>query len=331
MIETGANPALIYVFDKTGFLPSTENRGRFSPEEILEIDSAFDEFNEEDHEYALDDYLDDNFENHLDLTIALYVFGNFIERNFVNDRMITGYSRFVSYYLIFRSYRLLRSIWKLSSTNSSEEHYILVRSLFEIYCKLCFVRNSEKRAKKLFDIDYGMAMGDFKYEMKGDKVIRSRIRRISNGEIIDKNISFFTMISHSRIREDLDLFESVYEYLSSFAHSGIRHIFKEFDRSSFLFSVNGGWEDNFGQVAVKFMTGMITAMIMQHMHGLKGVSAFSKRDIEYYCRVAKTMASRSEIEFGSTENELQAFRLLFKRMKRLPSRRSSAWHSSTRS
>lgn len=325
MIQSGMNSALIYVFDKTGFVPSEMNKKKFSPEGRHEIDEAFNEFYEspEDFAYLLEDYSDLEFENNPDMAIPLYIFGNYIDRNFNGSQLRIGFNRIVTFYLVLRSYRIIRSIWKLTFTSSPEEKYILVRSLFENYCKLCFIDGSESRSKLLFEIDYGMAMGDFEFDKKGDRIVRNRIRRISTGEVIQRDISFFKMISYSKIAEDYELFEPTYEFLSSFAHSGIRHIFKDFDQEKFEFVVGGRWEEDLEAIPVRLMTGMVASMIMQKMHHQKGVSAVSKRDIEYYCRVVKLMSYETGVneESGNTENEKKTFRCLLARMKKLPSRR----------
>jgi hypothetical protein len=159
---------------------------------------------------------------------------------------------------------------------------------------------------------------------RGDRIIRGRIKRKSDSAIFDRNITFFSMISHSKYKQDTVLFDPIYEYLSSYAHSGMRHIFKDFDQETYGYSVGGDWNEDGSAVSFHFMASMIISMILHHLHGESGISLMSKRDIEYYCRVAKTMVKNSIVSSDSRilDNERQAFQSLFDRMKILPNRKT---------
>jgi len=317
---------LIYIFDKTGFILSEENRHKMPEEDLIEIEMAFDEYfsDPEINRYKIEKYIDHNFENCLQLTIPLYIIGNYIDRNFNNSEKMRNYESIVFYYIVLRSYRLIRSIWKLNYAGSVEEKYILLRGLFENYCKLCYIEKSKERAKILFDIDYGLANGDFNLYRRDGKIIRSKIIRKDNGEIIDRNIPFFTMISFSKISDDCHLFEPVYEFLSSYAHSGTRHIFRDFNQGNYGFDVSGPEDDEQASIAFSFTASMIIAIFLQVLHRRRGIDKISKRDIEYYCYVSRVMARDSRVSDGDhlLENERLAFQALLDRMKVLPRRRN---------
>lgn len=326
MIEVKTPNHLIYIFDRTGFMPSEENIHKMPEEHLIEIDMASEEYfsDPSEFQYKMEDYIDHNFENCLHLTIPLYIIGNYIDRNFNRSSVARSYSSIVFYYLVLRSYRLIRSIWKLNYSSSVEERYILLRSLFENYCKLCYIDGSEGRAKKLFDMDYGLATGEFDLLSRHGKIIRGKIIRKADGEIIDKVIPFFTMVSFSKIPSDTTLFGPVYEFLSSYAHSGTRYIFRDFNRDNFGFDVSGPEDDDQENIGFSFMSSMIIALFLQKLHGKRGIEKICKRDIEYYCYVARNMAKESRVSDGKSllENERLAFQALLDRMKLMPRRRN---------
>ena len=142
--------------------------------------------------------------------------------------------------------------------------------------------------------------------------------------MVNRNVSFFSMISYSRHKADAELFEPVYEFLSSFAHSGTRHIFRNFSPTTYGFSVLGEDDEEQAEIGFRFMVGILVAIVLQKLHDQKMAPKVSKRDIEYYCYVVKSMAGNSSVSDGDhlLKNERQAFDLMLKRMKSLPRRRN---------
>jgi hypothetical protein len=125
---------LIYIYDKTGFMVSKEAYKRLAKEEKKEIRQAgleYDALDQKSQEnvYQLSDYDEMGTEKDDPLKNALYVFGNFIERNVNSGRYTLDVQRFVCAYLIVRTYRIVRAIFRSQKYTTTEEALVLVRSL----------------------------------------------------------------------------------------------------------------------------------------------------------------------------------------------------------
>ena len=284
---------LIYIFDTTGFMVNERGYKRLSKEEKEEIKQANAQYaalEEEGKEevYKLSDYED--FESTDDpLVNALYVFGNFIERNINSGLYKVDNQRFMCSYLIVCAYRIVRAIFRSQRYTTSEEALVLVRSLYEIYCKLCYAIHSKKNAKYLFDSDFGLAFGVYEVLRKDGVLKRNILVHKKTRKTIPRTRSFYEYVSSSPFAEDNELFSVLYEYLSSFVHSGSRHIFKAWiDREGFALTQT---EDENFKVFVSMLTCFISSMVMQALLKLRPISKFSKWDISLFCYVTRQILS----------------------------------------
>jgi hypothetical protein len=289
MLHAKTPQHLIYIFDKTGFMVNEHGYKRLSKEEKEEIKQANARYAalEEDGKgeiYKLSDYED--FESTDDpLVNALYVFGNFIERNINSGLYKVDDQRFICSYLIVRAYRIVRAIFRSQRYTTSEEALVLVRSLYEIYCKLCYAIHSKKNAKYLFDSDFGLAFGVYEVLRKDGVFKRNILVHKRTRKTIPRTRSFYEYVSSSPFAEDAGLFSILYEYLSSFVHSGSRHIFKAWiDGEGFALTQT---EDENFKVFVSLLTCLISSMIMQALLKLRPISKFSKWDISLFCYVTR--------------------------------------------
>ena len=99
-------------------------------------------------------------------------------------------------------------------------------------------------------------------------------------------LQFSEMIASSPIKTDAHLFPVLYEFLSSFVHSGSRHIRAAWKDESGFDLVNED-EDESAIVFVMILNHTIVAMIMQGLLKLGRVSFTSRRDIRFFCKIVR--------------------------------------------
>lgn len=190
-------------------------------------------------------------------------------------------------FLVVRAYRIVRAIFRMEQYSTGEERFILVRSLYEIYCKLIYLSAGRSHAEQLFAVDFGLIEGTHEIQNSNGKLNKSKIVDKASGKIFDRYLKFSRMISFSRIPSDGPLFDYLYEFLSSFVHSGSRHI-----RSTWKPDMSGFElvrEDESLTVFVSLLTHTVSGMIMQEMLRIRGVSLISVRDIRSFCTIIKKM------------------------------------------
>lgn len=313
---------LIYIYDKTNFIVSKQSYKRLTKEEKREIRAAGREYDDlaaqsEEAIYKLSDYDETGIDSDDPLKNALYIFGNFIDRNVNSGDYIIDIQRFICGYLVVRSYRIVRAIFRSHKHTTSEETIVLIRSLYEIYCKLVYATRSKRNAQYLLDSDFGLVAGKFEILVRDGKQRRNILVNRKSQKQIPRNRSFYEYISASRHPEDKELFEVLYEYLSSFVHSGSRHIFKTWaDRKSgFLLTHDN---DDYFKAFISMLTCVISSMIMQNLLSLKKISEVSRWDISLFCFVTRKIA----LESGTIDNSeiAQIFPRLKARAAVLPSK-----------
>lgn len=308
MLRADIPQHLIYIFDKTGFMVSKEGYRQLTKEQKKEIELASLEYEALEEQgrgdvYKLSDYDEMGTEEDDPLRNALYVFGNFIERNVNSGRYNIDIQRFVCAYLIVRSYRIVRAIFRSQKYTTTEEALVLVRSLYEIYCKLMYATRSKRNAKYLLDSDFGLSSGAYEVLVKDGKLKRHVLVNRKSGKEIPRTRSFYEYISNSRFVEDKELFEVLYEYLSSFVHLGSRHIFRTWidNRTGFLLTHDN---DESLRVFVSMLTCLISSMTMQSILSLRGISEVSRWDISLFCFATRGIILDSSVPSGSELEDL---------------------------
>jgi hypothetical protein len=308
MLEAGIPPHLIYIFDKTGFAVAQEGFKRLSRKEKKEIKDAAREYEKlhetnEQPKYDPSDYNDTDFDDADPLINVLYTLGNFIDRNINSDQYKLDDQRFVCAYLVVRAFRIVRAIFRSQRFTTSEESLVLVRSLYEVYCKLCYAIKSKRNALYLFDSDFGLAFGHYEFLQKNGKSNRHILVHKKTRKEIPRTRSFFEYISSSPFPEDTELFSPLYEYLSSFVHSGSRHIFKAWPDQQTGFQLTTTNDENFG-VFVSMLTGLVAAMIMLALLRLRDISHVSRWDIHLFCYATRHILLETTTTAGSEIFEL---------------------------
>jgi hypothetical protein len=297
MLRANAPQRLIYIFDKTGFMVSKEGYKRLTKEEKGEIKRAGLEYDALDL-HKLSDYDEMGTAEDDPLQNALYVFGNFIERNVNSGRYTIDVQRFVSAYLVVRAYRIVRAIFRSQKYTTTEEALVLVRSLYEIYCKLVYATSSKRNAKYLLDSDFGLSSGKYRIMIKDGKPKRNILVNRRSGRQIPRTRSFYEYISTSRFPQDTELFEVLYEYLSSFVHSGSRHISRAWTDNHTGLLLTHDNDENF-KVFVSMLTCLISSMTMQSLLSLRNISGVSRWDISLFCFATRSIVMGSGVPAGS--------------------------------
>ncbi|WP_454617050.1 DUF5677 domain-containing protein [Bradyrhizobium cenepequi] len=308
MLRANTPQRLIHIFDKTGFMVSKEGYKRLTKDEKEEIKRAgleYDALDQQGQEnvYKLSDYEEMGTEKDDPLRNALYIFGNFIERNVNSGRHTVDVQRFVCAYLLVRTYRIVRAIFRSQKYTTSEEALVLVRSLYEIYCKLVYATRSKRNAKYLLDSDFGLSSGVYEVLVKDGKTKRHILVNRRSGKQIPRTRSFYEYISTSRFSEDRELFEVLYEYLSSFVHSGSRHIASTWIDNSTGFSLTHDNDENL-KVFVLMLTCLISSMTMQGILSLRNISEVSRWDISLFCFATRHIVMESAVPHGSELEDL---------------------------
>lgn len=222
---------------------------------------------------------------------ALYVFGNFIERNINSGRYRLDNKGFICSYLLVRAFRIIRAIFRSERYTTSEESLLLIRSLYEIYCKLTYASRSNQNSKYLIDSDLGLALGYYEFLQKDGKLKRHILVHKKSGKTIPRTRSFYDCVACSPYPEDTRLFEVLYDYLSSFVHSGSRHVLKTWGNKNSGFSLINDDEDEHLKIFVLVLTTLISSMIMQILLRRRKISHISRRDMSLFCYVTRKIVA----------------------------------------
>jgi hypothetical protein len=299
---------LIYIYDKTGFMVNEHGYKRLSKkeqEEIRNASSEYDVLEEETQQdiYKLEDYNDFGSTESNPLINALYIFGNFVERNINSGQQRIDSQKFICTYLLIRAFRIVRAIFRSQHYTTSEESLLLARSLYEIYCKLSYASHSKQNAQYLIDSDFGLAAGEYEVLQRDGKVRRRVLVHKKSQKTIPRTRSFYEYVASSPFPEDTELFKGLYDYLSSFVHSGSRHMLKVWVDQHTGFSLTNDKEEQF-KVFVLMLTCFISSMIMQALLRLRSISPVSRWDISLFCYATRKTLGEVATPEGSEISEL---------------------------
>ncbi len=115
MLQAEIPQRLIYIYDKTGFMVNDEGYKRLSKsekEEIRVASAQFDALSSEGDVYAPEDYNSFGPTEGDPLIQAIYILGNFIERNINSGAVKIDERKFVCSYLLVRAFRIVRAIFR---------------------------------------------------------------------------------------------------------------------------------------------------------------------------------------------------------------------------
>jgi hypothetical protein len=312
MLQAKIPEELIFIYDKTGFMVNEHGYKQLSKSEKREIEKAGKEYEKlsrkKEKIYKTSDYDSNHVETDDPLVTALYIFGNFIERNINSGERELDEQVYVISYLLVRAFRLIRALVRSKKYSTSEESLILLRSLYEIYCKTIYAISKTENAKYLLDSDFGLSTGEFEILHKDGKPKWGFLINKKTGTIIPRNQSFRKYIEESPFQGDRELFDVLYEYLSSFVHSGSRHVLKSWVDEHVGFTLTNEKDKQLG-IFVSILTGFISATLMQALLKLEGISHIYTRDISLFCFATQKIIE----EIGTPKNSEIA--LLLARIK----------------
>ncbi len=234
--EAGVDPRVIYATLRTGRFVTDENLGFIPDSEILEWKAAIREYDEliedgKDPFLVLRDLTPDIQDAYRELILDTYAsivhFGSFLE-NIPRNRRISEAS-FFQYYCAARSLDTLRTIYRLHTSRYADDVFILVRSLYENYLRIMFVRQHPEKSLDFFAM-YGVALGTHEYEKrKNGKINRRVIVEKESGRRFEGHISNRRMAESSDLGLDVEFYDQIYDFFSTYAHPDMSRIRQFFD------------------------------------------------------------------------------------------------------
>jgi len=284
-LEAGVGPPVVYASEKTGLIVTEENLNRFTELELEEWDEAIAEYydlEEQGIDPFLKDYDDGQFtyvakwvELEAVLDGCVIHLGRFIE-NMPRNKKLNG-SDLLQYFWVQRTFQSVRSILVLVREGVGADCLPLVRSIYDNYLRISYLRMNPESAEDFLGIA-GLSWGTHEYVRNDNgKLDRRRIRNKESGQITRGHISSYKMAERSGREIDLAFFDDVYDLLSSFVHSDVRHIneFLEEDGGLKLFS-----EDD-PRIALQYST-VILAMLLDELRLIDKVKKQTRLDLLFY-------------------------------------------------
>lgn len=242
-------PPLVYAYRKTGRIVTTGNKSLLTPRELEEWQDAIDEY------YAAVEIgqkidlfnEDDEFTGFLKDAIRKnqIVGGSFIDKHFNNYQNRNGSVAEIETIVGFATtnfVRCLKSIYVLIEENAAFDAYHLLRSMYENYLTAKYTY-ANPNACKAFSAQIGVFAGTHKFAESSRGVPRqSEIIELKTGEKISVPSRWHMATALGAM--DVNLYNSMYRTLSSYAHSEIttiRHFISErgydYQRNEFTFDI----------------------------------------------------------------------------------------------
>ncbi|CAH1905719.1 conserved hypothetical protein [Candidatus Nitrotoga sp. HW29] len=231
MERSGADPAHIYAYRKTGYLIVEGNIARFTGAALQEWESAISDFCDGRAEIS-DGPEADLFDSTLnaladEFESFVYALG-LANDNFFNLEALHQGAKSSAHLLtpaqyqalcVSRVHRSLRSVINLTEKRYSEDVLKLARSMYESYLHMVLVQNDPQTLEILVDVVIGLRSGTHEYKTRRDGGEDRRfVVELSTGREVASHISSFRMAESSRIAEDVPFFDFFYRTTSEFLH-----------------------------------------------------------------------------------------------------------------
>lgn len=229
MKAAGSPEPLVYAYKKTGRIVTAKNKNLLTPHELAEWNSAIDEYYERDgsgEEIDAFEYHDEINQFLLDATRRNQIVGgSFIDRHFNNYRRRNNAVSEIESAVAFATtnfVRCLKSIHILIDESVAFDAYHLVRAMYENYLTVKYLYENPG-AKEAFSAQLGTVLGTHKLAESRSGVPRqSEIIEIKTGKRI--SIPSRWAMASSLGADDIELYNSLYRTLSSYAHSEITNV-----------------------------------------------------------------------------------------------------------
>jgi len=319
--HSNAPPHIIYAYRKTGGLLVTSENERLIPTKDLEDwNSAIDEYfrlQENPPETHPVDVLFHSLEDELDS--CLICLGYVLEhgRNPRAQRIASSSEYFTvdDYVLVCvtKSMKTLRSIKALLEAHIGADGLSLARHLLENYFHIVFAIARPDMLKHLVDAPIGLKRGTHDFERTANGRINSRkILRKEDGAEYLGHVTRHEMAKSSPYKEDLELFDYLYSFLSEFTHpstTGFELVFGEHGELNAL--------SNELRSEALFYSIRFAALILDELRKIPILSTKAKKDIK---TVAKRIGTKARLLIAALFEEAeppQSFALLRDRLSSL--------------
>lgn len=231
--KSGASPALVYAYKKTGYILTEENSKIATGAAIQEWEDAIREF-EEYGDLSSQGEGAEEFEGllvdlSLDIESCFYALGLAADRFFNCVLQEASPSNSVSLYVqryqalcAARAHRSLRSVSALLKNRFAEDALRLERTIYECYLHMVLAKEEPGSLEILVDVPMGLRLGThaFKRSSNGREDKRVVVE-LSSGREIASSVSTYYMASKSPISEDLGFFAQFYRLTSELVHPSV--------------------------------------------------------------------------------------------------------------
>ncbi|AJY76181.1 DUF5677 domain-containing protein [Paenibacillus beijingensis] len=227
--EVNADPAFIHAYKKTGRLVVKGYEGNLTDAELSEWRSALAEYYKLSEELQFEETVSESENNDylVEFESSLYLFGMIIAKYGHVEGIKLTHNDFIMF-CVTKSFKTFKSIQVQLKAGLIEDSLNLLRSVYENYLNIIYVLRYPERLDDLVAARIGMEEGTHEYlthsSGKSDK--RTIVDKVTGQKYIG-HISTYSMATASPYKEDILIFDKLYEKLSRFTHPNIL-VFKHY-------------------------------------------------------------------------------------------------------
>lgn len=225
MKEAGIDDALIFAYDKCGFILTAQNRKHTPIADEKAWEDAIKEFDEIKNSKTDDPFAKITDKLMFEFFAVIYLISNILFRKRKYQRHVnslpelTAFSGSFILFCLAKTFKHLKSIKYLLDHNHGEDALILVRAVFENYLGSMHSVNNPHEIRDQFIARVGLSSGEYSYKhnRKGKPIFSKAIDNKTKKEV-NITYSFSEMAKRSPHDEDYMLYDSLYSRLSSLVH-----------------------------------------------------------------------------------------------------------------
>ena len=296
MHQAGVADDVAYASSKTGLILTEANKSRVTGKDLDDWREAIDEYHRPVAQESDEKRLAEGFLEHLmaEFSRCRVVMGMVTTKG--DDVHIPADREFGLMHTLFcltKSIRTMGAIESLTDEGFGEDALILIRSMFEAYLHVAYSLSCPDRAELLAQARVGLIAGTHRYlKSARGRTDFSRIEETASGRVLDVGIGFKAMAKASPFAGDIELYDTLYEFLSGYAHPDI---------SAFPTYVDGATSTYEHSSRALFfeartMALLVGVLFLQTICDSGYLSEEFKADIEYYLYRTRSFA----LELGQT-------------------------------
>ncbi len=284
--ERKYDPAFIYAARKTRRLVFANNESRLTTKELQEWDEAYNEYYKGIKYKGLEDEVVD--EMITELKNQIYLYGMIINKYGSTENNLCKYRKIsIKEYIFFcitKTMKTLKSVVKQAKNNYVEDCYSLLRSIFENYLHIIYLKKYPEKLQDLTEAKVGISRGTHEYAKtkKGKENKRIIIDKVT-GKEFDGAISSYNMICASDFEEDEVLFDYLYKHLSNFTHPNVLTAHNYINKENFDPTLNNSPN------AVLYLGIFLGIIILDQIDNFQSIDILVKKDIENFISRMKIM------------------------------------------